>query len=570
MNRFLARLEGGRIVSSQVPERHDQCLVFWRGYIANRDEVLRAAQQAGIVPANTTEGGIFALAYRVWGVTMQARLLGEYAAAIFDERTGVLLLTHDGLGLLPLFYTEEPACLRFGSHLEGLVLETGIGDLDEEYIADYVATGSFTSARTPYAHIKRLTFGHSLVREREQVRVQRTWNLTRSSTVATGDDRAYEERFLAILREGVTAALRATGPVWTELSGGLDSSTVAAIAAGTGASGVEAISLVYRRYSDADELSWMKLIGEHCKMRRHELAGDDLLPFSELPDRFYAEPGAVRIDWNWRRRFEELLRDQGVAAVLTGQGGDLVLYGHGTEPIHLADLARTCRFGTLYSELTRWQAQDPQRRSRLHWLVNYVARPLVSRLRGRTLRPAWLGSAASLVSDDYAAKMAMAERARQPATGRCGSIEEYGFTHNLIGFCSRMANLNQMPDGFEFRHPLLYRPLVEFMLNLPPAQKFHPAMARYLQRRALTGILPEAVRTRGDKTIFDQPYYEGLRLGRVWTQQLTDDPRVVQRGIVDAARWQEAVAQARLGRTARLREFESIAVLEVWLRQLEP
>src|ERR1035437_6532004 len=323
MNRFSATLEGGRIVSVQAPERYHGCLVFWRGYVANREEILREAVQRAITLADRTEGEVFALAFRLWGVSMQSRLLGEYSVALVDERTGSLLLTHDGLGLLPLFYCERKTGLLFGSHLEDLVLATGMGDLDEDYIADYVATASFTSERTPYTHIKRLTFGHSLVCERGTVNIQRTWNLERAP-LALADDRAYEERFLDILNEGVKAALVAHGPVWTELSGGLDSSTVAAVAARTGDPNLEAISLVYRRHADADESSWMRLMRDHCKIRRHELPGDDLMPFSELPDRFCAEPGAVQIDWSWRRRFEELVRAHGVSAVLTGQGGDLV------------------------------------------------------------------------------------------------------------------------------------------------------------------------------------------------------------------------------------------------------
>jgi asparagine synthase (glutamine-hydrolysing) len=125
-----------------------------------------------------------------------------------------------------------------------------------------------------------------------------------------------------------------------------------------------------------------------------------------------------------------------------------------------------------------------------------------------------------------------------------------------------------MPETFEFRHPLLHRPLVEFMLALPAQQKFNPVMNRFLQRRALRSVLPEALRVRFEKTTFDQPFYEGLRKSK-WASLLTTSPRVADLGIVDRAKWGEAVAQAKMGRTHSLAQFQAVATLEIWLRQME-
>jgi hypothetical protein len=136
----------------------------------------------------------------------------------------------------------------------------------------------------------------------------------------------------------------------------------------------------------------------------------------------------------------------------------------------------------------------------------------------------------------------------------------------LIG---HITQLNQIPQKFEYRHPLLYRPLVEFMFNLPWNQKFHPDSDRYLQRRSLAGILPEPVRLKRGKIVNDQIYYEGLRQGRQWCELLTDNPRVAALGIVDRDRWIEAVGRARMGLTHFLPQFEAVAMLEIWLRQRE-
>lgn len=568
MKRFSGRVQGKVLYCHPGAERYQQYQVLWRGYLANRDEILREAERRQTLLASGSEGELFALAYHWWGDAIQSHLLGEYSVALFDESTASLFLTHDALGLVPMFYRHQAGNVFFGSHLEDLALTTGGGDLDEEYIADYVANCTYSSERTPYRTIRRLSFGCSLIYRSDRVTVRRSWDLSHTQPI-TGEDRDYEDRFLTLLNQGVTGALRAQGPVWSELSGGLDSSTVACMAARSGAGTLEAISIVYDRYARADESKWMRLVLDQYPMPWHRLDGDDLLPYSELPDRFLAEPGLPMIDWSWRRRYEELVSEQGVSAVLTGQGGDFVLLGNGTQPYYLADLGRTLKLGLLFSELSRWQQADRQKRSILYWLVNYVFSPLAGYVRRRPLRAVWHPKTSPWIHPEYARKMALDERGCRTASSDYRSIEQYWFMEKLSALSGRIANLNQTPQAFEFRHPLLYRPLIEFMFSLPADQKFDPEMDRSLQRRAMKAILPELLRLRRDKTIFDQPCYEGLRTGKVWGGLLTNSPRVVERGIVDGTLWTQAVEQAKLGHTHFLPQFEAVATLEIWLRQLE-
>jgi asparagine synthetase B (glutamine-hydrolysing) len=275
------------------------------------------------------------------------------------------------------------------------------------------------------------------------------------------------------------------------------------------------------------------------------------------------------IDWGWRRRYEEMINTKGVAAVLTGQGGDFVMLGLGTAPYYMADLLRTLRLERLRAEVANWQSADRQKRSFLFWLVNYSVSPLISYLRQPPRRPGKPATMSPWINADYSRRTALGERVGLTLPGDYRSVERCWFIDTLSKMCGRIANLNQMPETFEFRHPLLHRPLVEFMLALPSNQKFNPDMNRFLQRRALKAILPEALRLRYDKTTFDQPFYEGLRKSKLWSTLLTVSPRVADMGIVDRTKWREAVAQARLGRTHSLAQFQAIATLEIWLRAME-
>ena len=568
MRRFSGKIHNGSLICSPEPGTYQGCRLLWRGYIANGDDILAEAKRLGIPAQDGSDGDLFALAYRCWGSTLQSHVLGEYCLAVFDIEASTLLLTHDALGLLPMFYSRRTAGMLFGSHLEDLVAEEGIGDLDEGFIADYVANTSYSSRDTPYRAIKRLGVGCSLLYDGETVLETEGWDISRARPVEAAADE-YAEIFLSLLDKGVQAALHSRGPVWSELSGGLDSSTVTCMAARSGAAGLGAVSIVYEQYAQADESKWMQLVLEKYPAAWHRLDGDSALPYSEVPDRFCAEPGLHMVDWGGRRLYEEMVTSHGVSAVLTGQGGDLVFFGLGAQPYHLADLARTLRLRLLFSELTRWRAADRRWRSGLYWLANYIIGPLVSRLRGHSIRPVWHPGISPFIDHGYAKKMALDERClKRPWHGR-GTIEQSWFMEKLSTVCGQIASMNQIPQTFDFRHPLLYRPLVEFMFCLPWEWKFSPQTDRLLQREALRGILPESLRLRKAKTIYDQPCYEGLRRGKAWSALLTDNPLVAARGIVDRGRWIEAVGQARLGRAYFLPQFEAVASLEIWLRQLE-
>jgi len=159
---WLVEAEAASLQARPAPEMYDGCSVLYRGYIANVSALIEESKERGEALKDTSDGQLFVKAYHWWGEKLQSRVLGEYAVAVFNKQRSSLFLTHDSLGLVPLFYSERPDGLAFASHLHDLVLLTGIQDLDEEYIADYLATCSVISARTPYAHIRRLLRGQSL------------------------------------------------------------------------------------------------------------------------------------------------------------------------------------------------------------------------------------------------------------------------------------------------------------------------------------------------------------------------------------------------------------------------
>lgn len=562
---WLLDADAPRLYARPEPEVHAGCQVLYRGYIANFEALLEESKKRGAPLRGASTGELFAQAYHWWGEQLQAHVLGEYAVAVFDEQRSTLVVTHDSLGLMPLFICQKRDYVAFASHLEDLLRLTGYDSLDEDYIADYLATGMLTSERTPYSNIRRLVPGQTLYLSKRRRRLFTSWDITRIEPVTLANDHEYEERLRDLLQQGVTAALRSDGRVWCELSGGLDSSSVLCTAAKAQSSRLAAVSIIYSSSRTADESPWMKAVIRQCSLPWHTLDGDESKPFSELPREFCAEPANVLVTAGLFRRYKELAESNQVKTILSGYGGDQVFCGDAPKPYHLADLL-PFRLRQLVTALSDWRASDRERRGLLYVFVTNVLMPSLrywtqrSIMRRTEAVPRW-------IQPRYLRKMQFETRSQYQTAPRCRSVGQQYWVERIwrSGFIAG----DEPSQPFEFRYPLLYRPLVEFMLAIPWEQRLQPGQDRFLQRRALKAILPEEIRQRSDKGGPAQAEISGLRNGTVWTDLLLNHPRIVERGYVDARIWREAVNQARFGRIPSMRYFLPAATLEVWLRQLE-
>jgi len=546
----------GSFESTPPPATFDSLQILCRGFIAE--------------PENLPRHESIARAYRRWGAQLQASLLGEYALAVFDKREGTLLVTNDALGIVPLYYSHTSRGLAFGSHLDTLLRHTGIGDLDDEYLADYLASGVCLGERTPYRAVRRLLPGRTLLWSRSRLRVRRTWELARTGSLDLPSAAQYEEKCRELLRNAIRLAVRAAGPVWCELSGGLDSSTIVCVAAESGGRPIEAISIVYGRSREADETEWIRPVIQKTGVPWHALDGDETPPFSRVPADFRAEPGNYIDTPLMSGEYGQFLDSHGVRAVLSGLGGDQVFLGSHPLPVYLADHLRSLRIRRLVDGLMGWRVRAPARRSLAYWLMACAIRPTIRRFLGEHL---WQAEGESEFSPwirpEFARRYRLVDRQLPPRLLEWPSAGAQSFGEPVISACRLAGNRNHLARSFEFRHPLLYRPLVEFMYAVPWERKAGARMDRILQRRALRGILPEAIRTRVRKKGIDQTLYEGLRQYRIWVDLATDRSRLVERGMVDGPAWLEAVGLARFGRVHHSSQFMAALTLEVWFRRLE-
>jgi asparagine synthase (glutamine-hydrolysing) len=570
MREFLGylKIDGPPAFASQ-PESpvYRSCHVLHRGFIANRAALAAESRLRGLTAGEMDEAELLVLAYHWWGEELSRHVTGEFAVAIYDTANRRLVLAHDEIGLMPMYYSAGTNEISFASHLDDLVNETGTGELDEEYFADYFARAEHFGHRTPYAHLSRLLPGESLVCEADRSSRRRVWTLASIPPLTYKDTRDYDEHFRKLVDEAVASATPAGKRIWCELSGGLDSSTVLAFASRQGIQ-VAAVSFVYSESYTADDRNWMDFVLKRYPVPWHPIDVDSVLPFSEMPSRFPAEPLVWVANAAFDRAYMGLLDQQGVDVVLTGEGGDSVLFGDLQQPFFLADLLLRGRIALLWADARRWARASDGKRSLAYALLKYAVEPGVHHLRHETLeyRPAFIPWA----SPAFARRMQLSKRGRKTCVPGSGSVGN-GYVLQRI---MRSANLiathtHHRHISCEFRNPLLYRPLVEFMLAIPWDHKLRPGGDRLLQRRAFADILPREIIARTDKGGSDQPWFAGLDSAPAWIQALTVQPRLVERGWVDLNQWRSAVQRARVGRTVGIGPFRASAAIELWLQHLE-
>jgi asparagine synthase (glutamine-hydrolysing) len=201
--------------------------------VDGRRELLRHLSAAGEDPSpEATDDELILHAYRAWGERCVGRLIGDFAFAIWDEKAARLFCARDHFGVIPFYYANVPDGLVFGNVLRSLRGHPDVSDeLDEWAVGDFLLfSRNRHLTRTVFAGISSLPPAHTLTAEDGTVRVRRYWDFPPERDNGRGSPRAHAELFAAVFDQAVADRLR-TGAAGTHLSGGVDSTSVAATAA---------------------------------------------------------------------------------------------------------------------------------------------------------------------------------------------------------------------------------------------------------------------------------------------------------------------------------------------------
>ncbi|MFZ0881765.1 MAG: asparagine synthase-related protein, partial [Candidatus Acidiferrales bacterium] len=203
-------------------------LITWDGRLDNRADLIE--RSSGSLSVDAADVAIVAAAYDRFGAGCFAKLIGDWALAIWNPNEQALLLAKDPIGTRPLYYSVRESEIAWSSVLEPLMLFAGPDFvLNEEYLAGWFA--SFPAPHlTPYVGLDAVPPSCFVRLERGRRTTRKYWDFDPAKRIRYRSDAEYEEHFRGIFTEAVQRRLRSETPVLAELSGGMDSSTIVCVA----------------------------------------------------------------------------------------------------------------------------------------------------------------------------------------------------------------------------------------------------------------------------------------------------------------------------------------------------
>lgn len=557
--------------------------------IDNREEL---TDLLGIAGANRPDSDFILAGYRRWGRDCVQHLVGDFAFAIFDPARDEVFCARDHFGVRPFVYTQHQGVVGFASEARALVA-AGVGDAtpDEERIADFLLRRLDDKIATFHCGVRRLPPAHCLRIGRHGVETWRYWQPDPATPEVSISDADAAQRFRELFVEAVRCRTRSAFPVGAFLSGGLDSSSVTMVAARLLARPghpLPVFSAVFPSVPDSDESDWMARVAAAADAEGHPLARHDFLadqagPLESLDEMARALDGpssAVNLYQPWAMLAQA--RQAGVRVMLTGHDGDTVV-SHGLA--HLTELAVEGEWDAVGREIAAVAEGLENYGSVRPMLVKTYVRPSVALLMrdGRPFRAllaireihrrfgvsrrallqtvpglGWLGAgragrdasgpAALAVNPVFWGRPA-ARRARTappaipPASARQDHVR--ALDSGLITAAFEEFDQISATRGIESRHPFFDKRLVDFCLSLPLGHKLREGWSRVVQRNAMAGILPEAVRLRRDKSNLGHNFVVSLVAGRAGLERrLEAKPGLLSRY------WDQPALQAAADRYA--------------------
>lgn len=508
--------------------------VVFNGEIYNAPELTSQLADAGHRFYTQTDTEVILHAYEDHGVNCLTLFNGMFAFALWDSSRRRLVLARDRAGIKPLYYTEVNGVFIFGSELKALVKHPLVEKrLDVVALNQYLSFEYVPTPRSIFEGVKKLPPGCVLVLEAGRVTIEQYWDfsLERSEGGATRTEQDYQVGLRQTLREVVRKELLSDVPVGVLLSGGIDSSAVAAFMAELNPGGVQSFSIAFEDPS-FDESAHARLVAETLGTKHHEMTLTahvmlDLIP--KIAD-FLDEPlgDSSIVPTYLLSKFAA----EHVKVVLGGDGGDELFAGYSTLQAHrLADYYHRFVPSLIRNRVVKWAVERlPVSFDNIS--LDFKARRFVA---GQDVPPAlrhhiWLGSCTTEQKDALLGSLAGGHdnAIGEVLAGHLSSCRAKDYLNQIL-YCDKKLYLEgdilpkvdraSMANSLEVRVPLLNVELMEFAQALPFGYKLRGLTTKYLLRKSVSDLLPPRILKRGKKG-FNMPVAKWLT-GPL--KSLTDD-----------------------------------------------
>jgi asparagine synthase (glutamine-hydrolysing) len=555
--------------------------IVFNGEIYNHGELRKDLISRGHRYRTQSDTETIVHLYEEYGKNCVQYLRGMFAFAIWDRTRRSLFIARDRLGIKPLYYRHQGETFLFGSEIKTILNYPHVRpEFNRGTLAEYLAFGYIAGEETMYAGINKLLPGHTLVLEEDKcaLQIEPYWDLNIQSDDGNRPYEHYVSEYRERLEYCVSSHLMSDVPLGVFLSGGLDSSAVAALTTKIRQEPVQTFSVGYgeQRFS---ELPYARIVAEHLCSQHHEVHVNWGDFFQTLPRLIWHEDEPIVWPSSVALYFVARLAREHVTVVLTGEGSDETLAGYTRYPWTLLN----SRMDRVYRSMT-----PAGLRALLRSAIGLTP---ISAAYKRKLEHTFLGrdgaSWPSFYFDNFYSAFSASDQDEllTPDAKKSAGDPYAGSMHYWNGSSGHLLHrllytdiktylvellMKQdqmsMAASIESRVPFLDHALVEFTATIPAKYSTKGMAGKCILKSAVADLLPEAIMSR-KKMGFPTPWEYWLKGPQLEVlEQVLLEPRTLQRRLFRQEILQRFFAEHRSGARDHGSRIWRLLNLELWLR----
>ena len=558
----------------------DSVWIVYNGEIYNHQQLRTELQAKGHQYRTHSDTETIVHLYEEYGSDCVKHLRGMFAFVIWDRARRRLFAARDRLGIKPLYYHWDGRRLLFGSEIKAILAYPGVRrEFNSSVLAEYLAFGYISGEATLFQGIHKLMPGHTLaIDDQGTLQVERYWDLTVPVDDTPRPREYYVQTYRQLLEEAVSSHLMSEVPLGVFLSGGLDSSAVAALTAKIRGDQIETFAVGYGE-EEFSELRYAREVADHIRSKHHEVRLSREEFFQALPHLIWQEDEPIVWPSSVSLYFVARLARERVTVVLTGEGSDETLAGY----TRYAWTLINSRFDQVYRSLTPAALRSGLRKAigasplgaSLHrklehtflmrdgqsWPSFYFDN-FYSAFSGAEQRQLLTDDARDAAGDAYAGSLEPWERSSGDLLHRMLYTDINSYLIELLMKQDQMS----MAASIESRVPFLDHVLVEFTARIPAKYSIEGLAGKFILKSAVEDLLPRDIIYR-KKMGFPTPWaywLAGPQLDQL--QHMLLEERTLRRGLFHREALSRLFEEHRAGIRDHGNRIWRLLNLETWLR----
>jgi asparagine synthase (glutamine-hydrolysing) len=550
--------------------------IVFNGEIYNYIELRQELGPENFVSTSDTE--VILSAYRKWGADCVHHLRGMFAFAIWNETDQTLFCTRDRFGIKPFYYLVQNNTFYFASEAKALLPFVDRIETDLDGFKDYLTFQFCLAGKTLFKGIRELLPAHHLLIKKGNIQIRRYWEVFFEPDY---DHTAtyFEEKLRALLVDSVQFHLRSDVPVGAYVSGGIDSSTIASIAADQQDAGaMMGFTGKFAAYGDEfDESKYARAIAQQkgFQLSEQDITAQDFI--ENIRNVIYHMDYPAAGPGSFPQYMVSRLAARYRKVVLGGQGGDEIFGGYARYLIaYFEQCIKGAIEGTMHNGnfVVTYESIIPNLvalRNYKPMLQEFWREELFESMDRRYFR--LVNRAPSLDTEinwpalePYSAR----EVFRHIFNGENVQKESYFDLMTHFDFKTLLPALLQVEDrmsmahGLESRVPLLDHPIVELAATIPADIKFRDGKMKHILREVVKPFLPDVIINRQDKMGFPTPLSEWLTgEARDFVRDIFLSQKAQNRDLVDNGKVLRGMdSEPRYGR-----KIWGLLCIEIWQQE---